>query len=452
MPGRKIFNSISAYRTARDTGEKLQKITIKKENPAAGRTVNVIKINTEIQKQAIIGFGGAFTESSAYLLNKISPDKRQEVIKSYFSRKSGLGYSMGRLHINSCDFSIENYSCDDTEGDVGLEDFQINRDRTTLIPLIKDALKAREDPILIIATPWSPPAWMKDNGDMNNGGKLKAEYRKTWAEFFARFISEYEKEGIPIWGISTQNEPMAKQTWESCIFEAHEERDFIRDHLGPVLNSKGYSDKKILIWDHNRDLIFDRARTILSDRKAAEYVWGIAFHWYTGEEFDNVKKTFINYPDKPLIFTEGCIEHGVKLGQWDRGEFYAHHMINDFNAGTAAWLDWNLALDPIGGPNHVGNFCDAPIIINTDNNELFYQSSYYYIGHFSKFVPEGSRLVESVTERGEIESASFISPDRKLSLIVLNRSDKDHKAVIETGGNNFGIECLKHSITTYILE
>ncbi len=444
-------NNLYLYRTARDTGERLAKVAISKTSDKTDGDLIDIKIDPYEQYQSLIGFGGAFTESGAYILSQIEPKKRQEVIESYFSPHSGLNYNLCRVHMNSCDFSLGNYSCDETDGDIELHDFNINRDRQFLIPFIKDALKTAELPIHLLVSPWSPPAWMKTNGAMNSGGSLKSEYRKAWALFFAKFIQEYEKEGIPIWGVSVQNEPLAKQTWDSCLYTAEEERDFVRDFLGPRLQQDGYAAKKILIWDHNRDLVYERAQIILSDPEAAKYVWGIGYHWYSGDQFDNVAKTYRQYPNKHLIFTEGCLEGGVKLGQWDRGEIYAHNIIGDLNSGTEGWIDWNMVLGHTGGPNHAGNFCDAPVIVNPDTKLIFYQSSYYYIGHFSKFIQVGAKRIGCSQSHQNLETVAFLNPDGKIALVILNRLNQDHTLDIDCMGKHIILTSLKHSIVTLIM-
>lgn len=449
---KEIYRQARVIRTAKDTSHRLTETEILEvQNKPENNTV-CVRIDPHDQYQTILGFGGAFTESGAYVLSNISPEKRKEAIDAYFCPTIGLGYNLCRVHMNSCDFSLSNYSCDDTDGDIELKDFNINRDRRYLIPFIKDALKAAGSPIHLLVSPWSPPSWMKTNDAMNFGGSLLSQYRETWALFFSKFIQEYEREGIPIWGVSVQNEPMAKQTWDSCLYTAEEERDFVRDYLGPRLQLDNYGHKKILIWDHNRDLLYERARTILSDEAAAKYVWGIGFHWYCGEQFDNVAKTYRDFSDKPLVFTEGCIESGVKLGQWDRGEIYAHHMIGDFNSGTAGWMDWNMILDQTGGPNHVGNYCDAPVIANTETNLVFYQSSYYYIGHFSKYITIGAKRIGSFSDNPNLETVTFLNPDGNIVVIVLNRTDEDFLLALEFLGQSLAVKSLKHSIQTVILE
>ena len=229
--------------------------------------------------QTMIGIGGALTDASAETFAKMPKEKQQEILQQYFDPEKGLGYTLVRTNIHSCDFSSSSYTYVN-ENDAALNSFSVAHDRQFRIPFIKQATAAAGGTLTLFASPWSPPAWMKDNKDMLHGGKLKPAYYQSWADYFVKFIRAYQAEGIPVWGISVQNEPMAKQTWESCIYTAEEERDFIKNFLGPTLQKAGLSDKKLIAWDHNRDLIYQRASTILNDPEAAKYVWGIGFHWY----------------------------------------------------------------------------------------------------------------------------------------------------------------------------
>ena len=319
-----------------------------------------------------------------------------------------------------------------------------------LIPFIKDAQEIAEERINIMASPWSPPSWMKTNGEMNNGGKLKKEFQYSWANYYCKYIHFYEEEGIPIWGISVQNEPEAVQTWDSCIYSGDEERDFIKKFLGPALEKNNLLNKKLIIWDHNRDIMVERARTVLSDPETAKYVWGTGFHWYNGDHFDEVQKVHDEFPDKELIFTEGCQEEGPHIGSWDLGERYATSIINDLNRWTVAWIDWNLLLDERGGPNHVGNYCSAPIIVNTKSQEILYQSSYFYLGHFSRFFKRGDKIIECENNTDNLLSLSAINKNEKISTTIMNKENKSVDFFYENALDTKSFSIPARSIITII--
>ena len=301
-----------------------------------------------------------------------------------------------------------------------------------------------------MASPWSPPPWMKSNGQMNHGGKLKIKFQDTWANYYCKYINFYENEGVPIWGISVQNEPEAVQTWDSCIYTGEEERDFIKNFLGPALEKNKFLDKKLIIWDHNRDLMLKRARAVLSDPVAAKYVWGTGFHWYNGDYFDEVQKVHDEFPDKELIFTEGCQEEGPHIGSWDLGERYATSIINDLNRWTVAWIDWNLLLDERGGPNHVGNYCSAPIIVNTKSQEILYQSSYFYLGHFSRFFKRGDKIIECENNTDNLLSLSAINKNEKISTTIMNKENKSVDFFYENALDTKSFSIPARSIITII--
>jgi glucosylceramidase len=323
--------------------------------------------------------------------------------------------------------------------------------------MIKKAQAAAGGRLTTYASPWSPPAFMKDNNNMLKGGRLKPEFYQAWANYFAKFVKAYESEGVPIWGVSIQNEPMATQRWESCLYTAEEERDFLKNNLGPTFKKEGLGDKKIIVWDHNRDLIYQRASTLLKDPEAAKYVWGVGFHWYepwSGGEpmFDNVKLVNDAYPGVNLIFTEGCKEAFdlAKVGDWKLGELYGRSMINDFNSGTVGWTDWNILLDETGGPNHVGNLCFAPVHGNTKTGEVIYTNSYYYIGHFSKFIRPGAKRIVSSPSRSALLSTAFVNPDGQAAVVVMNRSDKEVPFYLWVDGQAAEAVSPAHSIQTFV--
>ena len=365
---------------------------------------------------------------------------------------------MARTNIHSCDFSSESYTYV-ADGDVALQSFSVAHDRQFRIPFIKQAIAAAGGKLILFASPWSPPAWMKDNHDMLHGGKLLQPYFQTWADYFVKFINAYQAEGIPVWGISVQNEPMAKQTWESCIYTAEEERDFIKKYLGPTLEKAGLNEKKLIAWDHNRDLIYQRASTILDDPDAAKFVWGIGFHWYEdwtggGKIFDNVKRVHETYPETHLLFTEGCAEsfNLSRMNEWKWGETYGRSMINDFNNGIVGWTDWNVLLDETGGPNHVKNLCFAPVHANTVTGEVYYLSSFYYIGHFSKFIRPGAKRVISSSSRGQLLTTAFRNTNGKIAVIVMNPSDDKIPYRFWIAGQAAETISLPHSIQTLVVE
>jgi glucosylceramidase len=307
-----------------------------------------------------------------------------------------------------------------------------------------------DQPVKLLVSPWSPPAWMKSNGQMNQGGKLLPQYAHLWAQCFVKFIQAYRDEGIPVWGVSTQNEPAATQTWDSCIYTAQEECDFVRDHLGPALSQAGLDSVKIVIWDHNRDLMVERAGTVFADQQAAQYVWGTGFHWYGEDHFDHVQLVHDAWPDKKLLFTEGCQEGGPHTGSWALGERYARSMINDLNRWTVGWIDWNLVLDESGGPNHVGNLCSAPILINTQNEALLYQSSYYYMGHVTRFTKPGARRVLCAASLQSIEATAFVNPNGDVVAVAMNRTEAEIKFRLTIDHHSVVTTLPPHSIATYL--
>ena len=407
----------------------------------------LINVYPDVEYQTVKGFGGAFTEAASTTLDKLSKEKREKILKMYFDPKEGIGYTIGRIHMNSCDFSLGNYTCVD-ENDETLETFQIDRDKASVIPMIKEAMGYNK--ISIFASPWSPPAYMKTTNEMNRGGKLKKEYYELWSEYYVKFIEEYKKNGIEISAITIQNEPASAQKWDSCVYTPEEERDFVKYHLGKKMRDLGV---KIMFWDHNKVWLVDRASMILKDKAAAQYLDGVACHWYRGDHFENLAIFHEQYPDKDIVFSEGCYEYS--LGEMDTvkiGEKYAHDIIGNFNNYCSTFCDWNLLLNENGGPNHVGNLCDAPIMVNTKTEEIYIHDSYYYIGHFSKYVQKGAKRIGTSKWGAEIETASFKNPDGTIVSIVLNRTDADQDFAFKIRDCIVRCKAEAHSIATYLFE
>ena len=449
---------IAVYTTADKTNYRLsatETLTFKPMGQPLETQICVF-VDPSKRGQTMLGIGGALTDASAEVFAKLPPAKQREFLDAYFDASKGVGYTLGRTSIHSCDFSSASYTYVN-EGDKELKSFSVNHDKEFRIPFIQRAMAATGGKLTLFASPWSPPAFMKTNNDMLHGGKLKPEFYQSWANYYTKFIKAYEREGIPVWGITIQNEPMATQTWESCIYSAEDERDFLKNFLGPTMHREGLREKKIIAWDHNRDLIYQRVSTILKDPKAAQYVWGIGYHWYEpwsgGDQmFDNVKLVHETFPDKQLLFTEGTVDSfkPQDITNWRLGEAYGRSMINDFNGGAVGWTDWNVLLDEQGGPNHVGNFCFAPVHADTKTGELTYTNSYYYIGHFSKFVRPGARKIAASPSRSALLSTAFINPDGKVSVVVMNRGDQKIAYFLWVDGNAAEVSSLPHSIQTLV--
>ena len=406
-------------------------------------------VDTSRRFQRLEGFGGAFTEAAATTWLKLSPAQREAFMRACFDPHRGHGYTLCRVHMNSCDFALGNYAHVEQAGDLALDSFSIARDHEALLPMIHAAQRAAGQPLKLLVSPWSPPAWMKDTGRMNDGGKLKPGCRAAWAQCFVRFIRAYEAEGVPVWGVSVQNEPEARQRWDSCLYTAEEERDFVRDHLGPALHAAGLGHVRVVVWDHNRDAMVERASVVYGDAEAAKYIWGTGFHWYLEDHFDHVQLVHDAWPDKQLLFTEGCQEGGPHWGRWELAERYARSMINDLNRWTVGWIDWNLLLDEQGGPNHVGNFCSAPFLAVPSEDGLHPQSSYAALGHFARYARAGAHRVLCAATREALECTAFVNPDGSVAVVVLNRSEHDLAFSLAIDGVPHAADLPAHAIATY---
>jgi glucosylceramidase len=450
--------SIQAFSTVENTDLRLSStgsLTFKQKGQPFENEVMVF-VDPSKTFQTYLGIGAAITDASAETFYKLSPAKQKEFMDAHFDPQKGIGYSIIRTNINSCDFSSDMYTYV-KEGDKELKSFDISHDKKYKIPMIKEAMKTKGSRMTLFASPWSPPAWMKDNNSMLQGGKLKKEFYNSWALYYTKFIKEYEKNGMPIWGISIQNEPMAKQTWESCIYTAEEERDFLKNSLGPIMVREGLKDKKIIAWDHNRDLIYQRAQTYFDDPEASKYIWGIGFHWYEDWSggtpmYDNLRRVHETWPDKNILFTEGCAESfdSTRYKAWVLGEEYGRSMINDFNNGMVGFTDWNILLDETGGPNHVKNFCFAPVHADSRTGELIYTNAYYYIGQFSKYIQPGAKRITSAASRSQLLTTAFKNPDGKTVVVVMNQGDAATPYFLWVKGKAAELNAAPHSISTLV--
>lgn len=474
--------SASLVQTARDTGDRLtvkRDVSFVPDFSTSGPTVDVSSVETD---QVIVGFGGAFTEASALVFAGMDSDLQQDFLEKYFDPDNGIGYSLGRVPINSCDFSPNpaSWSEDDVEGDYALLHFDttLRHDARAIIPFIKAAMEkirlgGRE--LKLFASPWSPPAWMKTTGKMVGGGKLRTECFASWAAYFVKWIEAYKAQGIPIWAVTPQNEPMNPAAWEACLYTPEEEAHWIGSHLGPALQM-AHPEVLVLPFDHNKDAVYTWARTMYNHPAASSYTSGIAFHWYSGDSFDNVARVHKEFPQALLLPSEATWEKAhwgpgttPASGDWSFGEGYAHDIIGDLNAGAAGWTDWNLLLDTQGGPNHLGNYCDAPMMADAEEKRLYVHPQYYYVGHFSKYIPPGSKRIQSsVTGSnsyggpiraygscgGEdgLEATAFQLPDGRVAVVVLNCGDEAVDFKLKDGDRAVRASIPAHSIQTYVFQ
>lgn len=409
-----------------------------------------VTLHPDITRHTFYGFGGAFTETAATAYNALSDDKKQELMTAYFDKENGIGYTVGRLAIHSCDFALDEYTYI-IEGDETLESFDISRDKKAVIPMVKDALKYTD--LCLLSSPWSPPAFMKTNNYIK-GGHLKPEYYSLWAKYIRRYIEEYKKESINVWGVTMQNEPRHHQQWESCLYTPKEESDYL-GFLGKELEGTGV---KIICFDHDRERLVERAQAIIGGENG-KYCDGIANHWYAGDHFGEIETVREIYPDKYQIASEGCcfdMESGIKKTNiWQFGEKYAHDICGAVKSGITHYLDWNLTVNEEGGPWHWRegrNKVDVPIWCDTKNNKIIKQPSYYYIGHFSKFIKSGAKCIATSSYKPEVEVCAFKNPDESLATVLLNRTDALHKARIRIGHEFLVVTLPPHSIKTIVIN
>ena len=469
--------TIQIFETS-ESGHQLSELT---EFPDAELTVE-ISILPEQEFQTITGFGGSFTEASAYLLNQLSRENRMEIIEAYFG-ESGARYSLTRTHMNSSDFSLGNYSYAPVSGDTLLENFSIEEDRDDIIPMIRDAMAVSEEGFKIIASPWTAPPWMKTNNDWR-GGKLLPEHYDTWALFFKKYLEAYREEGIDIWAFTVENEPLGNDSnWESMHFTPEEMNDFVKNHLGPTL-SNANEDVKIFGYDQNRDAeLIEWVDVMYDDEEAAAYYDGTAVHWY-GSTYDyfpeELQYAHSKAPDKHLIQTEGTVDAEVPRWRddawywskeatdwgWDWAPEerrhlhpkyvpvfrYARDMIGTLNNWVDGWVDWNMVLNRQGGPNWARNWCVAPVIVDPDADEVYYTPLYYTMAHFSRYIRPGAvRIGHSQTD-DPLMFTAVRNPDDSIVAVVLNQDDQPRAMKITLEGQTYDLAISGKAVQTIVLK
>ena len=431
------------YLSAKDTGYLHSEVRMS----GAPTGAPAVEADSGTVYQTLLGFGGAFTEAAAVTFAKMGAANQGRILEMYFDREKGLGYALGRIAIASSDFAEGMYDYLDGE-DPALKSFDISREERAVFPMIRAAMKKRGEPLRMLAAPWSPPAFMKDTKTRKHGGRLMPEFYCAYARYLVRYIVEARESAIPVEWLSVQNEPDAKQTWDSCLYTAGEERDFVKSALGPALRDAGLDDMKLLIHDHNRDILLERALCILGDPEAAGFIWGTAIHWYLCEEFGESTKLHEAHPDKHILFTEGCVEGGPAPGSWENGERYARNIIGDLNNWVEGWVDWNLVLDAQGGPNHAGNLCCAPILCDTETDALTINPSYHFIGHFAKHIKPGAKRIAHLSGVPTLKTLTAQNPDGSIVLVALNETDMAQPFSMSIDGVRAGAELPPRSIAT----
>ena len=469
--------SITVYETSK-SGHQLTVV-----NPFVNtKDATSIIVDLNREKQTITGFGGAFTEASASLLNQLGEENRTKILNAYFA-KDGANYSLTRTHMNSCDFSLKNYSYTPVEGDTNLDHFSIEEDKDDLIPMIKEAMKISEDGFKLFASPWTAAPWMKDNNSWV-GGKLLPKYYDTWALFFSKYVDAYRAEGIDIWGFTVENEPHGNgNNWESMLFSPEEMTDFVVNHLSPKLHADGKGELVILGYDQNREGIKEWVDVMFKDQQTAQHYDGTAIHWYesTYDYFpEMLQYAHEKAPNKYLIQTEACVDDEVPVWKddawywtkeatdwgykWREEEKkylhpkyapvnrYARDIIGCLNNWVDGWVDWNMVLDRQGGPNWKKNWCIAPVIVDPDKDEVYFTPLYYVLSHFSKFIRPGAKIVAVDNNDEALMVTAAKNPDQSIAVVVFNQGmeEKNYSLNLESFQKNIVIGA--QSLQTIIIQ
>ncbi|HFO6057114.1 TPA: glycoside hydrolase family 30 beta sandwich domain-containing protein [Escherichia coli] len=414
--------------------------------PACSELISVFP-NHSLQQ--IDGFGGSFTESAGVVFNSMSDKTKAQFLNLYFLPQEH-NYSLGRMPIQSCDFSLSNYAYVDSSEDLRQGRISFSRDESHLMPLISAALRINPQ-IKLMASPWSPPAFMKTNYDMNGGGKLRYEYYADWADIIIDYLLEYRRHGISVKALSVQNEPVAIKSWDSCLYSVEEETTFAVHYLRPRLARYGMNEIEIYIWDHDKDGLIDWAERAFADEKDGDSINGMAFHWYTGDHFSQIQYLARKLPNKKLLFSEGCVpmenDEGGQIRHWHT---YIHDMIGNFKSGCSGFIDWNLLLDSDGGPNHQSNLCEAPVQYDALNDILWCNHSWYGIGHFCRFVHPGAKVMLTSSYDTQLEDVGFVNPDGERVLVVYNRDTRERHFRVVDGDRELALTLPPSGASTLV--
>lgn len=468
---------VTVYETSA-AGNKLQKV----ETTTAAGNVTSIQLLPNQEYQTITGFGGSFTEASAHLLNQLGEQNRSKVLEAYFG-EDGARYSLTRTHMNSCDFSVTNYSYAPVEDDMGLEHFSIEEDKNDIILMIKEAMALSQDGFKIVSSPWTAPPWMKDNNDWR-GGKLLPKYYDTWALFFSKYIDAYKAEGIDIWGFTVENEPLGNDNnWESMHFTPQEMTQFVQHHLGPKLEADGKGHVKVLGYDQNREHLKEWVDVMYADEATSKYYDGTAIHWYasTYEVFpEALQYAHQKAPNKHLIQTEACVDAEIPKWKddvwywskeatdwgWDWAPEadkkyhpkyvpvyrYARDIIGCLNNWVDGWIDWNMVLDRQGGPNWFKNWCVAPVIVDSEKDEIYFTPLYHTMAHFSKYIRPGAKRIGFNTTDESLLVTAAKNPDGTIAVVVLNMDTDPKNVELSMEGRSKQLKISPQAIQTLLVK
>ena len=412
-----------------------EELEIKEENLSEWYQIRVID---DEKRQEWLGMGGDITQASTNSFLHLDEDDRKKFLEACFGT-NGLNYKYIRIPIGSCDFSPVSYTYLDGE------EFSIDKDRELLFPLLKEVVNNYQ--VSILATPWTPPPKYKTNNSYF-GGHLDKKYYNDYANYLIQYLEAYKREGIDINYLSIQNEPLAKQRWESCVWDLNDYKLFMSDYLIPNL-SKKKSDCKLILWEHNKEDLYNVVNSIMLDSK---YIEGVGFHWYTGSYFEQVRLVREKYPKLMIMETEMCCGYSLyNENKWVQDALlYLKEIIGNINSGLNVFIDWNILLQYNGGVNHKFNYCKSPIILNKYKNDYIETPIYDYLKHLGG-IPSGSRVVVSSSYTDDLKVVSFVKDDAKY-IIILNVSDELRDYVIPCKDGIIEDTINGYSITTIKIE
>jgi glucosylceramidase len=384
--------------------------------PASGIPgANQIRLNPRVQYQAMLGFGGAFTDAACYTFNQLTASAREQLFQELF-HSSEMGLNVCRICVGSSDYSTKIYSYDEGEPDPDLKRFSIEHDREYILPTLRQAREVNPE-LFLFSSPWSPPGWMKFNGSML-GGSMRNHYLSVYAQYYLKFLRAYAAEGVPVQALTTQNEVDTDQDGRmpACIWPQEYEIQFVRDHLGPLLERTGMS-AKIWILDHNYNL-WGRAVCMLQDDKLRQYANAVAWHGYYGKD-DMMSKIHDIYPDSEMHWTEGgpdCTDPGY-LTDWCKWSATFSGILRNWCSSITAW---NLALDERGRPN-IGPFsCGGVVTVDSRTRNITRSGQYWAFAHYARLIRRGARRFDSQSATVDLQHVALENPDGQQVLVVTN--------------------------------